>query len=549
MQVLPNFPHAESTGSERKVFKLLRTVDWGGRTGRALSSLNLPEVSYQQRWGEIDFLVVGAPGLIAIEVKGGSVSCAGGIWSYEDRFGRVVRRGKSPIVQAKDAYFALERDYIAPRFGADFGRSVPMGFCVILAGSRRRDLGSLLGSPELPAELTGTMEDVESAAALQSFLLRIAKYWQAKSGAASSIRDKDVAALVGMLRPEFEQVRALALTRDLVDQELLRLTEEQYELLDQWEGARRVLCSSPAGCGKTLLAVELFRREIQAGRDCIFISGTPQLAAAVKSRSATSGKVWSIAQLEALEPSGRPRAETVIVDEGQQLLSPARLAVMDSVLDGGIDQGKWVWFGDPNYQSPFDPEDSRAALQSLADASSVQPRLRRNCRNTPEIVSMAEHSSGIKIGHALVKGRGAHPRFVNVLGEDYFARAVSEQVRDWLSEGIPPHEICVLSHGLDGVKLSATAAAMGGYRATPWSPEPADRNAVFHESVDGFRGLESPFLVLCLADSDDGDERHQRTLYLAITRANFALAIIGTSAGIDRIGRLVEASALGSQKG
>ncbi|HHK5372542.1 TPA: nuclease-related domain-containing protein, partial [Pseudomonas aeruginosa] len=72
MLVLPSTPLPESTGSERKVLSLLRCVEWGGRSARALSSLNLSEHVYQ-RWGEIDFLLVGKRGLIAIEVKGGNV--------------------------------------------------------------------------------------------------------------------------------------------------------------------------------------------------------------------------------------------------------------------------------------------------------------------------------------------------------------------------------------------------------------------------------------------------------------------------------------------
>ena len=120
MQVVPNQPHPESTGSERRVLKLLRGVDWG-RSARALNSLNLADHVYQ-RWGEIDFLVVGSRGLIVIEVKGGSVSCSNGIWSYQDRLGRIVRRSKSPVVQAKDAYFSLLQNYVAPRMGIPSAR-------------------------------------------------------------------------------------------------------------------------------------------------------------------------------------------------------------------------------------------------------------------------------------------------------------------------------------------------------------------------------------------------------------------------------------------
>lgn len=549
MQVVPNMPHPESTGSERKVLKLLRSVDWGGASGRALSSLNLPERVEWQRWREIDFLVVGAPGLIAIEVKGGAVSYSSGRWKYEDGYGRVVSKRTSPIVQVKDAYFALERDYISPRFGSSYARSVPMGFCAILAGSRRSELGSLLGSPELPVELTGTLEDVANPAALGSFLKRVAAYWRDRSQASARIPERDVRTLVSLFRPEFEQVKPLALTRDLVTAELVKLTEEQYDVLDQWEGAQRVLCNAPAGCGKTLLAVELLRRGADEGRNCLFVSGTRQLAMAVKRDITPSlaGRVMAIEEIEALPVSRRPKADVVIIDEGQQMLSRERMGILDGLIVSGINNGRWIWFGDSNYQLPYSQNVAEDALQALENAATVQPRLRRNCRNTPEIISMAEYASGIPIGHAKVKGRGSHPRFM--IGRDVamLHESVAQQVAEWLSEDIPCEDICIVSEEANVGSLAEAAGVSGGFSVQPWAPRSEDPNAIRYASVEEFRGLESPFLVLCIGASDAGDETFTRMLYLAMTRANFALTIVASGPEVGRIEKLVEESALKGQ--
>lgn len=548
MQVVPNMPHPESTGSERKVLKLLRSVDWGGRSGRALNSLNMPERAERERWREIDFLVVGTPGLIAIEVKGGTVSCSSGNWLYQDGLGRVVRRSKSPLVQAKDAYFALEKDYIVPKFGHSYARSVPFGFCTILAGMRRDDLAGLLGTPELPHELTGTAEDVANPAALGSFLKKVAGYWRDRSGAAASIPERDVATLVSMLRPEFEQVKPLALTREIVAAELVELTEEQYEVLDQWEGAQRVLCAAPAGCGKTLLATELLRRELQEGMDCLFVSGTHQLAMAVR-QAGIMDRVWSIEEIEALPAAKRPSADTLIIDEGQQLLSPERLGVVDGMLASGIRRGRWIWFGDPNYQLPIPRDIAAGVLEVFEAAATVQPKLRRNCRNTPEIISMAEHASGIQIGHAKVKGRGRHPKVTSAAEAGDIPACVAEQAVEWLREDIPCTEVCIIAEGADVEALAASAARIGGFRVQPWVPRPKDRNAIRYASVEEFRGLESPFLIFCIPPLGHDDGAFARMLYLAITRANFALTIVATPGEATRIAEMVEASALKSQGG
>lgn len=540
MQVIPNQPHPESTGSERLVLKLLRGVDWG-RSARALNSLNLADHVYQ-RWGEIDFLVVGPRGLIVIEVKGGSVSCSNGIWSYQDRLGRIVRRSKSPVVQAKDAYFSLLQNYVAPRMGDSFGTDVPTGFCVILAGATKGELSGLLGGPELPREITGTKEDISNVATLGAFLERVASYWRGKAHSAPSMSERDVARLISLLRPEFEMVRPLALSRDRAAQDLLKLTEEQYEVLDHWAGADRVLCSSPAGCGKTLLAVEILRREVAGGVNCLFVSGTQQLAEVVREGCDVATRVLSIQELEAMPREGRPVADVVVVDEGQQLLTSSHMAILEGVIAGGIKNGRWAWFGDPNYQLPGNRADAQGFLEVLQAAASVQPRLRRNCRNTPEIVTMAELASGISIGHAAAKGRGAMPVILGLDEPNEMAIAIGRQVQEWLSQDIPPGEVCLLVEGGDAARLAGEASRTGGFDVRPWEAKGTGQGVVY-ASVETFRGLESPFIILCIERFDGIDDEFSRLLYLAMTRANFALTILGPKTEIARIGDFVEASA------
>lgn len=545
MQVIPNTPHPDSTGSERLVLKLLRSVDWG-HGARALNSLNLPDHLYQ-RWGEIDFLLVGPRGLIAIEVKGGDVSCKNGYWSYQDRLGRVVKRSKSPIVQAKDAYFSLIENYVEEAMGKGFDMTVPAGFCVVMAGAGRRELQGLLGTPELPEELTGTREDAANPAAFEAFLKRVAKHWQAKSGAKPEIASKDVEHLVRKLRPEFDKVMPLALSSEQALKQLVELTEEQYEALDHWEGASRILCTAPAGCGKTLLAVELFKRARSEGAETLLLCGTDNLARAIGAAIEDSQRVLSIAQLEAMAPEQRPCVEMLIIDEGQQALDPVRMSLIDQSIKGGLRDGRWAWFGDPNYQLPIDEEVARSSLEKLRELSSVQPRLKKNCRNTPEIVQFAELASGVRIGHAITKGRGLPPDTREVSGDDGdAASAVATQVRSWISEGISPSEICIIAPPPGPAGISQRAAAAGGFAAAPWDGVRAAPNVVRFCGVDEFRGLESPFLILCVPSFDGDDVALSKMFYLAITRANFALTVVAPTEVMVRLKAKVASSLMAS---
>jgi hypothetical protein len=102
----PEFDETSPSAAEKHVFNLLKT---DVRTGNwlVLHSLGLsrrPSGPY----GEIDFVVIiPGEGLVCLEVKGGRISCEGGIWKTTNRFGSTSTLKKSPMMQAREAMFAL----------------------------------------------------------------------------------------------------------------------------------------------------------------------------------------------------------------------------------------------------------------------------------------------------------------------------------------------------------------------------------------------------------------------------------------------------------
>lgn len=526
LQVIPNIALDGATASERNVLKLLRNVDWGGAKARALNSLNLAK-NLHQRWGEIDFLVVGPKGLIAIEVKGGDVSCGqDGLWRYEDHLGRVITRSKSPLVQAKDAFFSLERNYLSNALGRGFTRRVPCGFCVLLVGASRASAARLLGGPESPEELVGTSEDVRNARALQQFLERVARYWAAVSGSSPRIRDDDVERIVQLLRPSVDRVQPLATARGRFEEEMIALTEEQYGVLDLWDGADRILCSAPAGCGKTLLAAEMARRAHGLGERVLLVVGADALASSLRSSPGLADVVASSEQARRIMLGGDDPVARLIVDEGQQFLTRGGIALLDRLVVGGIGHGKWTWFGDSNYQLATHSTEASESMARLASAATVTPRLSKNCRNTPQIVSSVELASGAPVGHAIVRGRGEVPTMVAVADEAEAARAIAEKVGQWVDEGISLTDITMLGDAAtDLTRLARRVSEIGGFATTKWGMGTGLRPVLKYATIESFRGLESEFLVIHLAGDGRDRDALAATLYLAMTRGNFAVAL------------------------
>src|SRR5262249_4423016 len=133
MQLIPDqVSSATKSNAEREIFRRLKLID-DSDWSFALHSLNLAEHVWK-RVGEIDFLVVGPRGIYVLEVKGGGVSCEGGVWRFADRFGHSRRKRESPFSQARTAMFSLQKsleDSVEPGLlsRATFGYAVVFTDC------------------------------------------------------------------------------------------------------------------------------------------------------------------------------------------------------------------------------------------------------------------------------------------------------------------------------------------------------------------------------------------------------------------------------------
>ncbi|MBK8025128.1 MAG: NERD domain-containing protein [Chloroflexi bacterium] len=116
--------------SERRVFTLLRE-DQGTGAWTVLHSLGLSS-AYSGAYGEIDFVAaVPGLGLICIEVKGGRVQCAQGLWTTTNRIGDTGAYARSPFQQARDGMFRLLHA-LRSRFGERSAEArCPLGWMVI----------------------------------------------------------------------------------------------------------------------------------------------------------------------------------------------------------------------------------------------------------------------------------------------------------------------------------------------------------------------------------------------------------------------------------
>ena len=191
--------------------------------------------------GEADFVVAHPElGLLVIEVKGGTISyeASAGTWSSTGREGTFPI--KDPFEQARRTAFSLrkllERSKRVDddRFYVGYGVAFP---------DTRADTARL--RPDAPREILVDGGDVRN---LQARLRRVFSYWKDEDRPAPL--GEGLAHVESVLGNSFELRAPLGLELAEEERELLRLTEEQYGVLDLLSRQTRVAIAGCAARGR-----------------------------------------------------------------------------------------------------------------------------------------------------------------------------------------------------------------------------------------------------------------------------------------------------------
>ena len=261
-------------------------------------------------------------------------------------------------------------------------------------------------------------------------LLRAAKQQRARHRIHSSPPEPQSPLMRKMrdiLRPDFERIVARGTVMNDSERRLLRLTEEQYHVLDLLSDNPRCLFEGAAGTGKTLLALEFARRCAKAGdrvllicfnrllgdwfgneihvtgsglkvkagsyhrclRDAIVgsvIAAEFQTAEQQAHDAELFDQIYPLYGQLALDGSG-DRFDVIVMDEAQDLVRPHGPRSPGLWVKGGLRDGRWALFGDFHRQAIYGEQSAgkRAPPRCAACGFYARATLRQNCRNTRRI--------------------------------------------------------------------------------------------------------------------------------------------------------------------
>ncbi len=542
---------------EREIFARLKDEP-GAKDWIVLHSLDIAH-HLRQLAGEADFvIIVPALGVLCLEVKAcHSLQRKDGIWFYgQDLQGDP----RGPFKQSSEAMHSLRQHVL--RADPSLSR-VPFWSAVAFPYLAFSTTSDEWHSWQV---IDATAFDRQPLATLVRSILHNARSYLSSQPSSTWFHKSDhfpdqqqAAAIARILRPNFEFYEKPQDRRARHQADILRYTEEQFAALDTMADNDRVLFTGPAGTGKTVLAVEAARRSAGTGQSVLFLcynrllgrwlSQQPNLRASTLTVRTFHQYLLSVAELtpppdaadsfwrvELPEQAsirlldGHPdlgRFDTLIVDEFQDLFEPGFLDIFDAVLQKGLNDGRWLLFGDFERQMLYGQNRNqmdqlfRAKLGSFARCS-----LRVNCRNTPRIAALS---------HLLGK---LTPDYARILRPDdqveplivYYATPSQQRkelcgILDRLrKESFSDDDIVVLSPKAGKRCLAATLTA------EPWSSRlvPIDQvepGQIPFTTIQSFKGLESPAIVVTDIEHLDS-ELFSSLFYVATTRALERLCII-----------------------
>ena len=563
--MVPDKPAPTSSAAESFIFDRIRD-DLPGEWA-ALHSVGLT-IHGSKPWAEIDFVLIGPPGVYCLEVKGGLVTREEGVWYTTPQHG--ANQGKRS--KLKESPFAQVASAAAELFhflenAIPKARETITGYAVVAP-----DLSWTARGPDI--DLALVYDESDTLRSFEDFMDRVTKRWTTKVGSNWNRKLKvlgraDKQLILESIRGDFQLVPALRATADVAERDLIRLTEEQCTLFGRLASNPRVVATGGAGTGKTVIAVEEARRLASSGQRVLYTCFNRNLASHVAALLASdalitvrtlhglmmevvdrAGRRYELPDVSEddlmslflpelaleilLDDAGAFSFDAVVIDEGQDLLREGYLDVIEALIGGDLREGQWRLFIDPN-QNIFGGV-APAALKRLRDAQPVEWPLTVNCRNTAPIAAQVAILSGVPLSETLApEGPDVAIQWFDSLDEERIA--VEATVRKLEREGFTSERIAILSRR----RLESSAVARSSIAVTDVSRggSAVQVDGIRFSTVSSFKGLEAD--IVLLVDVDDlSTNEGLASVYVGTSRAKVGLYVFLASSERDRFRELAK---------
>jgi len=522
----------------------------------------------RKAYAEADLVIIGPAGIFCLEVKGGHVVRKQGTWTIGWPGGKTYDSKEGPFVQAEGVRWAL-LDFLEPRLGPGTRKEVLLGWGVAFP-----DITFERSDPEWDRDVVFDQRDKHESFGI--YIERLERYFRRRLSETSRpqpprLSPARVLEIVNCLRGDFQVVPSLGDLLVESQRELVRLSREQFAILDLAlnEHNPRIMCQGAAGTGKTLIAIEATRRLAERGEKALLLCFNANLQRFLNKplvegmvgnaristihrflgdliRSAGMGSKLDSAKAQftnselietiypdlfeeaaaaLIEEGQLPQFDVVVVDEAQDILSAPMMNCLDLILDRGLEFGKWLIFLDGGLQKDVYGRLDPRVLSHLGNLKSATFELAENFRNPRGIVSEMCTLTGavLPICRRELVSSVDYVTFVDAKDQ---ARKLRALLVDLIKKGIPAHEITVLSAKKREDACISIFPPDVGKEIVYLDSEggPLAESTITAASISAFKGLENNVLILTDLPPPELMNSWTRSIfYVGMTRAKSKL--------------------------
>ena len=573
--MLPDSPDHSATKSEQEVFRLIKEAP-NSDEFYCLHSVGLAR-HQRKAYGEADFIVIGPLGVFCLEVKGGEILRMSGTWQIGWP-GKSYSSKEGPFKQSQETIYPLIEE-LRNRISPDFKRKVLVGWGVIFPDVT-------FDQKDLEWDLK-VVCDIRQKHDFMAFLDRLAKHTRERELKAGRkyperLASADCGRIVDCFRRDFDLVRRV---RDLIaesQRELVELSDQQYSVLrhvldplNPW-----VMCPGAAGTGKTLIGLEAARRLGRQGLSVLFLCFNRVLGEHLRGEiSSNDGnvQVWSLHQYmrhivnesdhgDRLREAERNTSDTgrlfreiypdlfetaileltdrgefasfdaLVIDEGQDILFSPTIDAIGMALRGGLAEGRWILFYDPDLQSDLYGQMDERVIETLVSYRPARLRVQENFRNPEPSVDEMCRVTGTKkpVCRRQLQVRMDYRSYSSDAEQGKKLRALLVEL---IREGVEPPSISILS----GCRredsciekfppdVGKSIAFIEGGR-----PAALDDDSITACTVSSFKGMENEIIILTDLPVPLPEKEWERSVvYVGMTRARTRVYALVTTQFLD----------------
>lgn len=510
------------------------------------------DVSAPMKEGEADFVVMHREkGVLVIEAKGGEITLKDRTW-YRILQGGVLKEIRDPAKQVRRAERALKKRIKVICGDAIFNK---IRFATAVAFPH----GVFRDKPPADLPVTTVMTNDH----LADIEVAVDRAFDSFGKPQGSLTGLEFDAVRKALAPEFALYEPLKIDIDAAGAALARLTRQQIQILNGFEGNPRAIIHGVAGSGKTMIALQRARRFAREGHDVLITCYNAELATWLTEQIAEDrydkGSV-TVRHFHGLAAEVIKRAGLGFDPVGDQghfwdVIVPDQLATAASALYPDeppynalvVDEAQDFspgWWDALAYLTGLDPNVPTWAFldrdQSLRREPADPPikgamvlNLNTNCRNTRRIVGFAAEAAQVTAEAAEMAPLGRPPRMIVAPSRAGLAGLLQGEVQRLVRDHrMSPGQIVLI--GSSSWKNGPLAGwkEMAGVKLTDSASEWRRGEGLLCTTARTFKGLEADVVILYDINGL-GNFFTAGDLYVAVTRARGHLVIVNTSSAFS----------------